>query len=132
MKAVLFEAAGEPLRVDNIAAPEHANDEVLLKIAACGICGSDLHMTEDPTTFGLKQYDVLGHEFAGEIVATGSAVTGLKPGDRVAVAPMRGCGHCENCRRGEPAWCAEMRLIAVGRSSGRMRHCLAATVVNSA
>ena len=114
MKAVLFEAAGEPLRVDNIAAPEHANDEVLLKIAACGLCGSDLHMTEDPTTFGLKQYDVLGHEFAGEIVATGSAVTGLKPGDRVAVAPMRGCGHCENCRRGEPAWCAEMRLIGGG------------------
>ena len=114
MKAVLFEAAGEPLRVDNIAAPEHANDEVLLKIAACGICGSDLHMTEDPTTFGLKQYDVLGHEFAGEIVATGSAVTGLKPGDRVAVAPMRGCGHCENCRRGEPAWCAGMRLIGGG------------------
>ena len=114
MKAVLFEATGEPLRVDNIAAPEHANDEVLLKIAACGICGSDLHMTEDPTTFGLKQYDVLGHEFAGEIVAAGSAVTGLRPGDRVAVAPMRGCGHCESCRRGEPAWCAEMRLIGGG------------------
>ena len=114
MKAVLFEATGEPLRVDDIAAPEPAEDEVLLKIAACGICGSDLNMTEDPTTFGLKQYDVLGHEFAGEIVATGSAVTGLKPGDRVAVAPMRGCGHCENCRRGEPAWCAEMRLIGGG------------------
>jgi 2-desacetyl-2-hydroxyethyl bacteriochlorophyllide A dehydrogenase len=114
MKAVLFEATGEPLRVVDIAAPEPAEDEVLLKIAACGICGSDLHMTEDPTTFGLKQYDVLGHEFAGEIVAAGSAVTGLKPGDRVAVAPMRGCGHCENCRRGEPAWCAEMRLIGGG------------------
>ena len=114
MKAVLFEATGEPLRVDDIAEPEPAEDEVLLKIAACGICGSDLHMTEDPTTFGLKQYDVLGHEFAGEIVKIGSAVTGLKPGDRVAVAPMRGCGHCESCRRGEPAWCAEMRLIGGG------------------
>ena len=114
MKAVLFEATGELLRVDDNAAPEPAEDEVLLKIAACGICGSDLHMTEDPTTFGLKQYDVLGHEFAGEIIAIGSAVTGLKPGDRVAVAPMRGCGHCENCRRGEPAWCAEMRLIGGG------------------
>lgn len=114
MKAVLFEATGEPLRIDDIAVPEPAEDEVLLKIAACGICGSDLHMTEDPTTFGLKQYDVLGHEFAGEIVAAGSAVTGLKPGDRVAVAPMRGCGHCESCRRGEPAWCAEMRLIGGG------------------
>ena len=114
MKAVLFEATGEPLRIDDIATPEPAEDEVLLKIAACGICGSDLHMTEDPTTFGLKQYDVLGHEFAGEIVATGSAVTGLKPGDRVAVAPMRGCGHCESCHRGEPAWCAEMRLIGGG------------------
>ncbi len=87
---------------------------MLLRIAACGICGSDLHMTEDPATFGIGEGFVLGHEFAGEVVRCGSGVTGLRPGDRVAVAPMRGCGHCDSCRRGEPAWCPEMRLIGGG------------------
>lgn len=114
MKAAVFDAVGQPLRIDNLDKPQPADDEVLLRIAACGICGSDLHMTEDPVTFGLKPYDVLGHEFAGEVIACGALVTDFKPGDRVAVAPMRGCGHCDNCRRGEPAWCAEMRLIGGG------------------
>jgi len=114
MKAVLFDSVGLPLSVGERPVPDPAHDEVLLRIAACGICGSDLHMTEDPKTFSLKQYDVLGHEFAGEVIRCGSAVSDLKPGDRVAVAPMLGCGHCDSCRRGEPAWCAEMVLIGGG------------------
>jgi len=114
MKAAFFEGVGRPLRIGGLDIPEPADDEVLLRIAACGICGSDLHMTEDPTTFGIGEGFVLGHEFAGEVVRCGRHVTGLRPGDRVAVAPMRGCGHCDSCRRGEPAWCAEMRLIGGG------------------
>jgi (R,R)-butanediol dehydrogenase/meso-butanediol dehydrogenase/diacetyl reductase len=114
MKAVIFEGVGKPLRIGESGMPEPAEDEVLLGVAACGICGSDLHMTEDPATFGLSEGFVLGHEFAGEILRCGSAVTGLRPGDRVAVAPMRGCGRCESCRRGEPAWCPDMRLIGGG------------------
>lgn len=114
MKAVLFDGVGMPLKVGERPVPEPASDEVMLRIAACGICGSDLHMTEDPKTFGLNRHDVLGHEFAGEVVRCGTAVSELKPGDRVAVAPMRGCGTCDNCKKGEPAWCAEMRLIGGG------------------
>lgn len=114
MKAVIFEGVGKMLRIGESGMPEPADDEVLLRVAACGICGSDLHMTEDPATFGLSEGFVLGHEFAGEILRCGSAVTGLQPGDRVAVAPMRGCGRCESCRRGEPAWCPDMRLIGGG------------------
>jgi (R,R)-butanediol dehydrogenase/meso-butanediol dehydrogenase/diacetyl reductase len=114
MKAAVFDGAGRPLRLDELDMLEPAADEVLLRIAACGICGSDLHMTEDPATFGVGAGFVLGHEFAGEVVRCGSEVTGLRPGDRVAVAPMRGCGHCDSCRRGEPAWCAQMRLIGGG------------------
>ncbi|MBB3388074.1 (R,R)-butanediol dehydrogenase/meso-butanediol dehydrogenase/diacetyl reductase [Rhizobium sp. BK275] len=114
MKAVLFDGVGMPLKVGERPVPEPASDEVMLRIAACGICGSDLHMTEDPKTFGLNRHDVLGHEFAGEVIRCGTAVSELKPGDRVAVAPMRGCGTCDNCRKGEPAWCAEMRLIGGG------------------
>ena len=89
MKAALFDTVGRPLRIDEVADPEPAADEVLLRVSACGICGSDLHMTED-ATFGLKGGEIIGHEFAGEIVSIGSDVTGFAIGDRVAVAPMRG------------------------------------------
>jgi 2-desacetyl-2-hydroxyethyl bacteriochlorophyllide A dehydrogenase len=114
MKAVFFRGVGRPLEVGDAGAPEPAEDELLLDIAACGICGSDLHMTEDPVTFGIREGMVLGHEFAGEVVRCGSGVTGFRAGDRVAVAPMRGCGRCDSCLRGEPAWCGEMRLIGGG------------------
>lgn len=114
MKALFFKGVGRPLALGEMGAPEPAEDEVLLRIAACGICGSDLHMTEDPVTFGVHDNMVLGHEFAGEVVRCGSAVTNVRPGDRVAVAPMRGCGHCASCLKGEPAWCAQMRLIGGG------------------
>lgn len=114
MKAIFFDQVGQPLRVglQNDPAPEPG--EVILRVAACGICGSDLHITEDPATFGVEPGFVLGHEFAGEVVAVGADVTSLAPGDRVAVAPMRGCGHCDSCLRGDPAWCSQMRLIGGG------------------
>lgn len=114
MKAAIFDAVGKPLRVGTAADPAPTADEVVLKVAACGICGSDLHMSEDPDTFGIAPQSVLGHEFAGEVVAVGAEVTELACGDRVAVAPMWGCGHCGRCRAGEPAWCPQMRLIGGG------------------
>jgi len=114
MRAALFDTVGRPLRVDTIGDPVPEPDEVLLKVTSCGICGSDLHMTVDPETFGIGQGVVLGHEFAGEVASLGSDVTGFSIGDRVAVAPMRGCGKCRSCLDGEPAWCPEMQLIGGG------------------
>ncbi len=114
MKAAVFESVGAPLRICTVPDPSPAPDEVVLRVAACGICGSDLHITEDPVPFGIGAGFVLGHEFAGAVVALGSAVTNLRIGDRVAVVPMRGCGHCEACRRGDPARCVEMVLIGGG------------------
>jgi threonine dehydrogenase-like Zn-dependent dehydrogenase len=114
MKAALFDQIGAPLRIEVVPDPTPALDEVVLRIAACGICGSDLHMTEDPVTFGIGQGMILGHEFSGEVVAMGADVSDLHLGDRVAVAPMFGCGHCAACKLGEPAWCRDMRLIGGG------------------
>jgi (R,R)-butanediol dehydrogenase/meso-butanediol dehydrogenase/diacetyl reductase len=114
MKAAIFDGVGKPLRVDDVALPEPGADELLLRVAACGICGSDLHITEDPVTFGVGQGAVLGHEFAGEVAAVGADVAGLNVGDRVAVAPMWGCGKCPSCLKGEPAWCSQMHLIGGG------------------
>jgi (R,R)-butanediol dehydrogenase/meso-butanediol dehydrogenase/diacetyl reductase len=114
MKAAIFDGVGQPLRVGELEPPEPAADEVQLRVAACGICGSDLHMTEHPLTFGIGQGTVLGHELAGEVIEVGGDVSGFAVGDRVAVAPMWGCGACESCRKGEPAWCPQMRLIGGG------------------
>ena len=114
MQAIVFDATGQPLRLTDLQNPTPQPDQVLLQIAACGICGSDLHMTEDPVTFGIGQGMVLGHEFAGTVVARGADVTTLAEGDRVAVAPMFGCGHCAACLSGDPAWCPQMRLIGGG------------------
>lgn len=114
MKAVIFDAVGSPLRIDTIPEPDPAPDEVVLRIAACGICGSDLHITEDPAPFGIGPGFVLGHEVAGEVVDAGRDVAALRPGDRVAVVPMRGCGRCEACGRGDPARCPKMVLIGGG------------------
>lgn len=114
MKAVIFDAVGQPLRNDTRPDPAPAPDEVVLRVAGCGICGSDLHITEDPEPFGIGPGFVLGHEIAGEVVAAGAGVRDLRPGDRVAVVPMRGCGHCPRCVAGDPARCPDMVLIGGG------------------
>ncbi|WP_151719431.1 zinc-dependent alcohol dehydrogenase [Gemmobacter serpentinus] len=114
MKAVIFDAVGAPLRVETRPDPTPGPDEVVLRVAGCGICGSDLHITEDPAPFGIGAGFVLGHEIAGEVVAMGAEVQGLRMGDGVAVVPMRGCGRCARCLAQDPARCAEMVLIGGG------------------
>ncbi len=101
MKAALFDTVGRPLRVDTIGDPSPAPDEVLLKVAACGICGSDLHMTEDPETFGIGQGVVLGHEFAGEVVASRFGCDRLR--NRATGSPSRRCGAAGTATAAAPA-----------------------------
>lgn len=113
MKAAIFTELHNPLRVEDVADPTPDRYSVLLKVCRCGICGSDLHMTEDPI-FGIKRGDILGHEFSGEILEVGSGVQGLKVGDFVTAAPLYGCGECATCLRGDPAWCANMKLQGGG------------------
>jgi (R,R)-butanediol dehydrogenase/meso-butanediol dehydrogenase/diacetyl reductase len=113
MKAAVFRGLNQPLEIAEIPAPKPAADEVVIQIGRCGICGSDLHMTHEPA-FGVQPGAVLGHEFAGEVIEIGRDVKGLKVGDRVAAAPIRGCGRCPSCLAGEPAWCREMLLQGGG------------------
>jgi (R,R)-butanediol dehydrogenase / meso-butanediol dehydrogenase / diacetyl reductase len=126
VKAAVFQALGQPLRIEEVAVPKAAADEVVIQVGRCGICGSDLHMTHDPV-FGVQQGAVLGHEFAGEVVEIGRDVRGLKVGDRVAAAPVRGCGQCSSCLAGEPAWCQKMLLQGGGYAefvTATQRQCL--------
>jgi len=113
MKAVTFQALHSPLAFETLPDPTPQPGQVVVKVGRCGICGSDLHMTED-AAYGCKHGDVLGHEFAGEVVDLGREVEGLRTGDLVSVIPLKSCGHCEHCRKGEVQWCAEFGLQGGG------------------
>ena len=115
MRAAVFQGLHKPLVIEELPDPTPGAGEVVVKVGRCGICGSDLHMSEDPA-FGKQRGDVFGHEFAGEVVALGKGVEGLVKGDLVSVVPLRSCGHCPSCLAGEPAWCAEMGLQGGGYS----------------
>jgi (R,R)-butanediol dehydrogenase/meso-butanediol dehydrogenase/diacetyl reductase len=113
MRAVTFQGLHKPLAFEALPDPTPGEGDVVVKVGRCGICGSDLHMTEDPA-YGCKHGDVLGHEFAGEVVGLGSKVEGLKTGDLVSVIPLVSCGACESCRKGEVQWCAQFGLQGGG------------------
>jgi (R,R)-butanediol dehydrogenase/meso-butanediol dehydrogenase/diacetyl reductase len=113
MRAAVMQGLHKPLAVETIADPTPAIGEVVVRVGRCGICGSDLHMTEDPA-FGRNAGDVIGHEFAGEVVALGREVEGLRTGDLVSVIPLRGCGECPSCLSGETAWCARGMTLQGG------------------
>jgi (R,R)-butanediol dehydrogenase/meso-butanediol dehydrogenase/diacetyl reductase len=113
MRAAVFQGFDRPLAIEQRPEPRPAADQVLIRVARCGICGSDLHMTREPA-FGVQPGTVLGHEFSGEVIELGSDASGIAIGDRVAVAPIRGCGSCASCRNGEPAWCDDMLLQGGG------------------
>jgi len=113
VKAVTFRELHAPLALETLPDPEPAAGEVVVEVGRCGICGSDLHMTED-AAYGCRPGDVLGHEFAGEVVALGAEVEGLRRGDLVSVIPLRSCGHCEHCRKGEVQWCEGFGLQGGG------------------
>jgi 2-desacetyl-2-hydroxyethyl bacteriochlorophyllide A dehydrogenase len=117
MRAVIIDKPGE-IRVGNVPDPTPKPDELIVKVGACGICGTDLHISEGefpPTPYPI----VPGHEFAGEVVAVGSNVqpgigtkeTKLTVGTRVAVDPSLFCGHCVFCRTGHGNLCLDWNAI---------------------
>ncbi len=113
MRAAVFKKLGSPLVVESIPDPTPGANEVVVEVCRCGICGSDLHITEDPV-FGAQPGMVLGHEYSGRVAALGKGVDRVKVGDHVAVFPVHGCGHCATCLAGVPAWCTKMRIDGGG------------------
>jgi L-iditol 2-dehydrogenase len=99
--------------------PKLGPREALLKVATCGICGTDLRILgagHRGIPAGTKR--VLGHELSGEIVEVGAELGWPRPGMRVAVAPNMGCGHCDRCIRGETQLCADYLSFGVGLDGG--------------
>jgi L-idonate 5-dehydrogenase len=120
MHAVVIHAPKD-LRIDSFADAAPAAGEVRVKIAAGGICGSDLHYYHDGGfgTVRIKQPMALGHEIAGVVAETGEGVSHVTPGTRVAVNPSRPCGVCVHCIEGMRNQCLDMRFMG---SAMRMPH----------
>ena len=111
MRAERFYAATKRFAVEEVPIPKPGPGEVLVKVAYCGICHSDLSLLNG--TFPAQIPVVTqGHEASGIIAKLGPGVTGWKTGDRVIIAAGRPCRSCANCRRGDVANCQRMQLMA--------------------
>ncbi|AHY46356.1 Threonine dehydrogenase and related Zn-dependent dehydrogenase [Rubrobacter radiotolerans] len=105
--------------VREIAPPEPGPGEALLRVAACGICGSDVHaFNADPGFEWVKPPITLGHEFSGTVESVGSDVSGVEPGDRVVAVAIQGCGLCDLCAEGSTQLCAERVALGLSRDGG--------------
>jgi 6-hydroxycyclohex-1-ene-1-carbonyl-CoA dehydrogenase len=110
MKAAVFYGAGQPLKLEDVPIPEIGSDEVLVKIAACGVCHTDLHYLDGVPTFK-KPPLILGHEASGTIAKVGDRVEKFKQEDRVLIPPVLTCGQCSSCRNGRDNLCTNMVMV---------------------
>ncbi len=117
MKAAVFHEVGRPLTIETLPEPTPGPAELVLRVKHAGICGSDLHMADRPG--GLPVGAVMGHEFAGEVVAVGKeARAQWKEGARVCAQPFIGCGTCRECLNGNGVRCASFQDIGIGNIPG--------------
>lgn len=118
MKAAVYHGKGD-LRLETVVDPVAGPGEVLVEIAANGICGTDLHLlAHGPETAGVRPPFVLGHEFAGAVLDVGEGVDDLQIGSIVAVEPMLPCGRCRHCSQGAPNICRSIRWYGLGETAG--------------
>lgn len=120
MKGVFF-TGNRTLEVREVPVPEPGPDQVLLKVMASGICGSDLHVWRGEWSPG----EVGGHEPCGVVAAVGSEVRHLQVGDRVTVHHHQGCGNCPACAGGEVVLCRDKLLSGVQVGGSFAEYCLA-------
>ncbi|GLY98066.1 zinc-dependent alcohol dehydrogenase family protein [Actinoplanes sp. NBRC 103695] len=126
MRAAVVVTPGT-IEIQQVPDPAPGPTDVVVKPAAVGICGTDLHIMEGE--FAPAFPIVPGHEFAGEIVAVGSAVSGYAVGDQVAVDPSLYCGHCYYCKRARGNQCENWNAIGVSVSGGAAEY-VAAPMAN--
>jgi len=99
--------------VASLPDPTPKADQLVIRVAACGVCGSDLKAHRF-----MPVGTVMGHEMCGEVVAVGSEASGWREGTRVAVLPLISCGTCDACLKGEVAHCLSLSAMGMGRDHG--------------
>jgi D-arabinose 1-dehydrogenase-like Zn-dependent alcohol dehydrogenase len=129
-----FEVFGKPLAEALRETPRATGSEVVLRVAVCGLCHSDVHLHEGyfdlgngqklDLSRGIAPPRVLGHEIAGAVVAVGPDATGVAPGDRRVVFPWIGCGTCAPCKSGREELCMAPRALGINRDGGFADHVL--------
>ena len=118
MQGLMYEGPGQ-LRMMDVKDPVPAAGEALIRVTACGICGSDVHGYLG-TTGRRTPPMVMGHEFVGVVDRLGPGVTRVRPGDRVAVQPLIFCGTCPACRQGLTNRCPVRSMFGVLQVNGAM------------
>ena len=105
--------AANDLRVTDVPTPRPGPGEVLVRLGAVGICGSDMHYFFHGRvgSFAIREPLTPGHEASGVVAELGEGVTGLAIGERIAINPSRPCGQCPACREGRETLCAHMRFL---------------------
>jgi L-iditol 2-dehydrogenase len=111
MKALLLSEYSK-LSVTDMETPAIGDDDVLVRVRACGICGSDIHGYDGSTGRRIPPL-VMGHEAAGEIAQVGAAVTKFRAGDRVTFDSTVSCGRCDYCTRGQINLCDNRMVLGV-------------------
>ena len=118
MRAAVFSGPGRLEILERPVPHVDSPSDVVLDVEACGICGSDLQILNDPPRHPAKVGVVLGHEFVGVIADAGSDATDLHVGDRVVVAPNVSCGACSACRRGRRNHCERFTTLGIFADGG--------------
>lgn len=121
MRAAVFKGDGV-VELQDVPEPVvERDDDVVIEVEACGICGSDLQILNVPPGHPADPGVVMGHEFIGRVSALGSAVAGLRIGQRVTADPDPKCGVCGPCRAGRPASCENVRALGIFRDGALAR-----------
>src|SRR5215831_7774733 len=116
MRASVLRRVGDPLLVEKLRRPQPKSGEVLVRVSACGICHTDLHVMKGEVPFPLPA--VLGHEISGVVDEVGEGVAGLDPGDQVVCSFIIPCGTCFYCQMGKEDICE--KFFQMNRQHGTL------------
>jgi 6-hydroxycyclohex-1-ene-1-carbonyl-CoA dehydrogenase len=111
MKAAVFHGPNQPLKIEEVETPKIEAHEILVKIAACGVCNTDAHYIDHGVPTFKAPPMILGHEPSGIVEEAGKDVKNFKAGDRVLIPPVFSCGYCDNCRLGRENICFNMVML---------------------
>ena len=117
MKAAQYISAGK-IEYREVPMPELQEDEVRIKVAYCGICGTDLHIFKGHMDARVKAPQEVGHEVSGTVAAIGGKVRNLNVGQKVTVRPLDNCGQCNTCKAGFSHICEKLRFLGIESAGG--------------
>ncbi|MDR7427017.1 MAG: zinc-binding dehydrogenase [Armatimonadota bacterium] len=125
MRAAVFEGPGRPLVLTEVPTPRIGPGEILVRVAACGICHTDLHYIDHNVPTFKTPPLILGHETSGVVAEVGAEVEGFKAGDRVLLPAVLTCGRCAQCRRGRENICERMVMFGNHRDGAYAEYVVA-------